>query len=136
MSLNTVAKSSTPPYARYVRGTLTAMIYYVVAIVAVVLVADRNLLSGIWLYMLAAQPGGAIAIQIWVTLRYLREADEYVRTLLAKRLIVAAMGAMAIMTVWGFLETFAGVVHIPGWYVYLVMWGLFGLASLFIRDSK
>lgn len=130
------SRTTATPNGRYVRGTLGAMVYYVLAIMAAVYVADRGLLSGVWLYMLAAQPGAAIAIQIWVTLRYLREADEYVRTLLAKRLIAAAMGSMALMTVWGFLETFAGVVHIPGWYAYILMWALFGLSSLFIRDSK
>ena len=67
--------------ARYRRGTFAAMAYYVVAICLAVYVSDRELLSGIWLYMLAAQPGAAIAIQIFVTLRYLREADEFVRTL-------------------------------------------------------
>lgn len=131
-------KSSAPPSpsGRYVRGTIGAMTYYAVAIGAASYVVDRELLSGIWLYMLAAQPGAAIALQIWVTLRFLREADEYVRTLLAKRLIAAAMGSLALMTVWGFLEAFAGVVHIPGWYGYILMWGLFCLVSLFIRDSK
>jgi hypothetical protein len=122
--------------SRYRRGTFAAMAYYAVAICAAVYVAERELLSGIWLYMLAAQPGAAIAIQIWVTLRYLREADEYVRTLMAKRLIAAAMGALAIITVWGFLETFAGVVHIPGWWGYILMWFLFGLSGLVIKDSK
>lgn len=131
--------TTTPPSladARYRRGTFAAMAYYVVAICAAVFVAERELLSGVWLYMVATQPAAAIVIQIWVTLRYLREADEFVRTLMAKRLIAAAMGALAIMTVWGFLETFGGVVHIPGWWGYVLMWFLFGLSGLVIKDSK
>jgi len=121
---------------RYQRGTFGSMAYYVVAICVAVYVAKGTSLSGIWLYMLAAQPGAAIAIQIWVTLRYLREADEYVRALMAKRLIAASMATLALMTVWGFLETFAGVAHIPGWWAYILMWFLFGLSGLVIRDSK
>ena len=124
------------PDGRYRKGTLWAMGYYVLAICAAVYVSDRELLSGIWLYMLVTQPAAAIAIQLFVTLRYLREADEYVRALLAKRLIVASMLTFAIFTCWGFLETFAGVVHLPGWLSYATMWFCFGLSSLFIKDSK
>ena len=125
-----------PAAARYGRGTAAAMAYYAVAICAAVYVGDRNLLSGIWLYMLAAQPGAAIAIQIWVTLRYLREAEEFMRALLDKRFILATMTTLALATVWGFLETFAQVQHIAGWWVYPIMWFIFGLSALVIKDSK
>lgn len=124
------------PESRYRRGTFAAMAYYVVAITAATLVSDREILSGIWLYMLAAQPGAAIAIQLFVTLRYLRQADEFIRMLLAKRLIAASMVTFAILTVWGFLETFAEVDHLPGWWAYVMMWFFFGLSSVFIKDSK
>lgn len=136
MTAKALTQPPANPDARYRRGTFWAMGYYALAICAVVYVADRDLVSGIGLYMLAAQPGAAIAIQIWVTLRYLREADEYVRTLLAKRLITACMATLGLMTVWGFLETFAAVAHLPGWGGYALMWLLFGLSGLFIKDTK
>ena len=124
------------PDARYRRGTFTAMTAYVVTLMAAVFLTDRHMVSGPFLYLLAALPGLAIMGQLWVTLRYLRDADEFVRTLLAKRLIVACLATFGIMTVWVFLETFAGVPHLAGWWGYCLMWFLLGVVSLFIRDSK
>lgn len=131
-----MSTTGSTPGARYGRGTFYAMAYYVVALILAVFVSDRELVSGIGLYMLAAQPGAAIAIQLFVTLRYLREADEYVRSLMAKRMIAACLTTFAVITVWGFLETFADVPHLPGWWAYCLMWFVLGLTGLFIKDSK
>ncbi|MEG1451679.1 hypothetical protein [Brevundimonas sp.] len=124
------------PDARYRRGTFIAMAGYVVTLMAAVYLTDRQMVSGPLLYLLATLPGVAIIGQLWVTLRYLRDADEFVRTLLAKRLIVSCLATFGIMTVWGFLETFAGVPHLAAWWGYCLMWFLLGVSSLFIRDSK
>lgn len=124
------------PDASYRRGTFAAMAGYVVTLMLAVYLTDRQMASGPLLYLLAALPGVAIIAQLWVTLRYLRDADEFVRALLAKRLIVACLATFGVMTVWGFLETFAGVPHLAAWWGYCLMWFLLGVSSLFIRDSK
>lgn len=124
------------PDSRYRRGTFLALAAYVVTLMVAVFLTDREMVHGGLLYVLAALPGLAIIGQLWVTLRYLREADEYVRTLLAKRLIVACLATFGLITVWGFWETFADVPHMPGWAAYCLMWFLLGMSGLFIRDSK
>ncbi|MEG2731251.1 MAG: hypothetical protein RR935_12130, partial [Brevundimonas sp.] len=84
------------PDARYRRGTFIAMAGYVVTLMAAVYLTDRQMVSGPLLYLLATLPGVAIIGQLWVTLRYLRDADEFVRTLLAKRLIVSCLATFGI----------------------------------------
>jgi len=128
--------ASISPDSRYRRGTFGAMAAYVVTLMAAVFLTDRDMVHGVLVYVLAILPALAIGAQLLVTLRYLRDADEFVRALLAKRLIVAALSTFGVMTAWGFLETFANVPHLPAWWGYCLMWALVGVASAFIRDSK
>ncbi len=121
---------------QYQTGTLVTMGAYVVALSVAVLVVNLKLVTGVWVYPLAILPALAIIGQLLVTLRYLRDADEFVRALLAKRLIVAALSTFGLMTAWGFLETFTDAPHLPGWLGYCMMWGFVGISSAFIRDSK
>lgn len=124
------------PESAYRRGTTVSMSLYVVAILAVSLAVRHDSAHGALLIALALLPGLAIVGQIVVTIHYLRHADEYVRSLLGKRLIAASMATLAIFTVWGFLETFAEIPGPPGWSAYCLMWALFGLFTCFIKDSK
>ncbi len=120
----------------YRQGTMVTMGVYVITLCAAVFLLNRDMVTGFWIYPLAILPGLAIIGQLVVTLRYLRDADEFVRALLAKRMIVASLAAFGLMTVWGFLESFADVPHFSGFWGYCLMWGLLGLSSLFIKDSK
>ena len=76
-----------------------------------------------------------MAGQIWATLMLMRESDEFVRGLTAKRFIISAGLAMALFTGWGFMETYGGAPHAPGWMIYPLFWGLYGLVTPFVRDS-
>lgn len=121
---------------QYRLGTLVSMAAYIVTVMAAAYLTSRDIVSGPVMYVVAVLPGLAICGQIAVTLRYLRDADEFVRTLTAKRLIVASMATLAAFTVWGFLETFAHTPHLVGWWAYPMMWFLLGVVSCFIRSSK
>jgi len=120
---------------RYGRGTIFSMSAYVALIFVVSWFPG---LEGAppWLVVLGAlAPGLAICAQLWVVLRYLRESDEFVRMLLAKRFIVAALLVFGGATIYGFLETYAGAPHMPMWLVYPGFWGVFGLVSPFLRTT-
>lgn len=120
---------------RYVAGTILSMSVYVALIV---MVSWFPGLEGApqWLVIAGAlAPSLAICAQLWVVLRYLRESDEYVRMLLAKRFIVAALLAFGGATIYGFLETFAEAPHMPMWVIYPGFWGAFGLVSPFVRTT-
>ena len=124
------------PEATYRLGTIVTMALYVLSIILVSMAVNRGMASGALLIGLALLPGLSILGQIIVTVRFLQTADEYVRALLSKRLIAACMATLAIFTVWGFLEEFAGITGPAAWSAYCVMWGLFGFTCLFIKDSK
>ena len=118
----------------YVVGTSLSMTAYAAAILLLSLTPD-GLLGGPALYAAALLPSLAIAGQLWVTMSYMRRADEFVRGVMSKRFLAAAMLACIVATTWGFFETFAHARHLPGWLVYPVFWAMFGLTSPFIRTS-
>jgi hypothetical protein len=124
------------PHRGYLAGTFLSLAGYVAALLAAEFLVEGGRVAGPFIYVLAALPGLAIVGQLFVTLRYLRQSDEFVRAMLAKRFIVAATLTFAIFTVWGFLETYAGVGHVPGWWTYVTFWALFGVVSPFVRDSR
>lgn len=121
---------------RYGWGTGLSMGCYGLAIAAVTLGVNQGWLHGWPLYAAAILPGLAIAAQLIFTLDFFRRTDEFLRALMAKRFIVASCLTFAIWSVWGFLETFAGAAHLPGWLAYAVMWFFFGASALFIKSSK
>ena len=79
--------------------------------------------------------GIAIAAQIAATIRLIRDSDEYQRALLAKRFVLAAGAAMALISVWGFAEGYANVPHAPAWLVYPLFWTLMAIISPFVQTS-
>jgi hypothetical protein len=127
---------STPAARGYTVGTFACLAVYMATLFGVTYAVKADLLSGPALYAAAAAPGIAVAAQLLVTLRYMERSDEFIRALLAKRFIVAATLTFAGFTVWGFLEQFAGVQHVPAWWVYPVFWAVMGGLSPFIRSSR
>jgi len=122
-------KDNTPAARQYTRGTFATMAVYVLAIFAASFAVRSGQVNGAAMIGLALLPGLAIVGQIVVTLNYLRQADEDLKAVLARRLIIACMATLAIFTGWGFLETFAGFSGPAGWAAYCIMWGLFGLIA-------
>ncbi|KQM21901.1 hypothetical protein [Novosphingobium sp. Leaf2] len=101
---------------RYNRRAMLWSFGYMV-LLAVSVIANRQLHpGGPLLWLLAVLPALPILYLIWAMARYLaEEQDEYLRM----RVVNAALGATALLlgvaTVWGFLETFHVVDHVPGW---------------------
>ncbi|KPF80899.1 hypothetical protein IP78_06540 [Brevundimonas sp. AAP58] len=121
---------------RYVVRTMAFMAGYVAINVAAIFGAFDEIIgtpAGLVLGLAVAAP---IAGQIWATLALMSEADEFVRTLTAKRFIVAAGLAFALFSGWGFMESYGDAPHAPGWLVYALFWGLYGLVTPLIRTSR
>jgi len=77
--------------------------------------------AGIWLYLAAAAPALPVIGAIWAMMRFLtEEEDEYQRFRRVQSFIWATGLAIAIMTVWGFLENFAKVEPLPGLYPFFI----------------
>ncbi|WP_292051374.1 MULTISPECIES: hypothetical protein [unclassified Brevundimonas] len=130
------ARHDTTPAGRaYAAGTLISMGIYALGILAASFAVEYDLARPV-IIALALVPGLAILAHIVAILNYLRSADEFLKALTARRLIIASMGTLAIFAVWGFLETFAGLQGPAGWAAYCVMWGLFGIVSVVERFTQ
>jgi putative oxidoreductase len=125
-----------PASRGYVVGTMASMVLYVIGIVGLSWSVPRGYLHGPAMYAAILVPSLAIALQLLVTMRYLGRVDEYVRGVMTKRFLVAAMLACIVATTWGFFETYAAAPHQPGWLIYPLFWGLFGVVTPFIRTSR
>ena len=70
------------------------------------------------------------------TLSLMNESDEFILALIARQFILAAGLAMAIASVWGFGESYAGAFHLPAWLIYPLFWACFGVVAPFVRSSR
>jgi hypothetical protein len=130
-------KSTTPAHRRYVIRIMAFTIPYVAICVSMMTTdAFDEVMGKPAAWALAAVVSAPVIGQIWAVLSLMRESDEFVRGVTAKQFIVAAGLAMAVATVWGFGESFAGAPHMQTWLIVPVFWALYGLVSPFIRSSR
>ena len=119
----------------YTFRTVFFMLGYVAALVLAVGGA-LDAIGGVSGWVLAAAVAAPVAGQIWATLAFIRDSDEFVAGVTAKRFILAAGMTFALSVFWGFAEKFAEAPHVEGWWVYVVFWALMGLMPVFIRSSR
>ncbi|MFK0300082.1 hypothetical protein ACIQTU_12795 [Brevundimonas sp. NPDC090276] len=132
----TMTKQTTPAGRRYVIRTMAFMAGYVAVMLATIGGAFDTIQGKPAAWVLALAVAAPIAGQIWATLSFMRDSDEFVRAVTAKQFIVSAGVAMAAFSAWGFGESFAGAPHAEGWMIYPLFWAVFGCVSPFIRSSN
>jgi len=122
-------------HRRYLFRTLAFMAGYVAINMAAIRGAfdDRSAPGSYALGLAVAAP---VAGQIWATLALMRDADEFVRAVTAKRFIIASGLTMAVASAWGFLELYAHATHISAAMVYPLFWGIYGLVTPFVRTAR
>lgn len=124
-----------PVQRRYLIRTFAFMAGYVgINSGAIVGAFDDIQGPGAWALGLAV--AAPVVGQIWATLALMRDSDEFVRALTAKRFILASGISMAAFTAWGFLESYAGAQHVAGWVIYPLFWAAFGAVSPFVRTTR
>jgi hypothetical protein len=131
-----VRGGGTPAGWRYVVRTFAFMSGYVAINVAAIFGAFDQIIGKPVAWALALAVAAPVGGQIWATLSLMRESDEYVRAMIAKQFIISAGLAMALATVWGFGESYAGAYHLPAWIIYPLFWACFGVVAPFIRTSN
>ena len=131
-----IAKTQTSANRRYVVRTMAFMSGYVAINVAAIFGAFDDIASPVAAWALALAVSAPVVGQIWATLSLMRDSDEFVRAVTAKQFILAAGLAMAIASVWGFGESFAGAPHIETWLIVPLFWGMYGISAPFIRTSR
>jgi hypothetical protein len=122
--------SASPATRRYNRRVVVASLAYAVALLGAVYAFKHHLLSGPVAWVAAALPALAI-IAIFVAIgRYLvEESDEYLRMLMTRQTLWASGFALGIATIWGFLESFDLVGHVPAYAVSVLWFGGLGLGG-------
>lgn len=122
-------------HKRYRLRTLMFMGGYAVINVAAIFGAfDGRSPPAAWL--LALTIAAPIAGHIWATLALMREVDEFVRGVMARRFIVASGAAMALFSAWGLVESYAAAPHAPGWLIYPLFWIAYCVATPLIRTTR
>ena len=128
--------NGTPAGRRYVVRTFAFMGPYVAINVAAIFGAFDEIYGKPAAWGLAFAVAAPVVGQIWATLSLMQDSDEFIRALIARQFILAAGLAMAIATLWGFGESYAGAYHLPGWFIYPLFWACFGLIAPFVRSSR
>jgi hypothetical protein len=105
-----------PATRRYNRRGMVWTFSYVLLLAVAVIGAKSLQAQGPLLWVLAVLPALPILYLVWTMARYLiEEQDEYLRMKVVNAALLATGLLLALATVWGFLETFGLVPHVPGW---------------------
>ena len=111
-----------PPIRRYMRRFLPAMGVYAVVLFASMRLYRNYELATPLLWLIAIAPALPLIAAITAIGLYLKEEDdEFQRTLAINAHVLATGLMLAIMTVWGFLEQFQLVGHIPAWSAFPIL---------------
>ncbi|MEA3030965.1 MAG: hypothetical protein QOG13_2290 [Sphingomonadales bacterium] len=112
---------STPAQRAYVRRFVPMMIAYVVILLGAVWLKKNVAPSGPVTALLAILSAVPLIGVVWAIGRMLiEERDEYQRLLLARQIIVATGFMLSVTSVWGFLEDFGQVPHVPMYWAFII----------------
>ena len=128
-----------PEMRRYLRRLAITMIAYAVILVGVITWFRTAPPTGVLAYVAAILPALPIAALFVVIGRLFVElSDEYVRMLLVRQSLVATGFALSACTVWGFLEGFVHVPHMPGYWAAVLWFSGLGVGGIYnaIAESR
>lgn len=104
---------------RYNRRMVIASFVYVVTLMGAVWLSKIGTYPTPVYVMIAAAPSFPVIAMIWAMARLLvEEQDEYLRSRHIHHALVATGIVLTLSTVWGFLEQFNVVPHIPAYWVF------------------
>jgi hypothetical protein len=110
----------------YNRRMLPMAAGYVVVLLGAILLHQHYHITGPALYLIAVLPALPLIGIVWALGRFLiEETDEYQRALAVRKMLVASGFLLVVATIWGFLEEFGLVPHLPAYWCFIV-WS-FGL---------
>jgi hypothetical protein len=111
---------------RYNRRIFWLSMAYAGLLALSILLFRQGLVAGPLAYLVGLLPALAVSGFFWTMGRYLvEEADEYLRMLQIRQLLIATGIALTAETMWGFLEGFGLLPHVLSW-----IWALVWVAGL------
>ncbi|MBN8806787.1 MAG: hypothetical protein J0I47_00900 [Sphingomonas sp.] len=120
----------TPAGRRYTKRILLLSVVYAITLLVAVYAFKHQLVAGASAWAVAVLPGLSISGFFVVIGRYLvEEKDEYLRMLMIRQTLWASGFSLSIATIWGFLESFDLVGHVPVYWVSVLWFGGLGLGA-------
>lgn len=87
--------------------------------------------QGPLLWLIAVLPALPILGVFWIIGRYMIELrDEYLRVLEVRKALVATAFTLSVASIWGFLEIYADITHLPTFFIPVIWFGGLGVGSL------
>jgi hypothetical protein len=123
-----------PAQKRYIRRFMLTMAAYMVLILGASYAFAHFHIAGLAAYALAIAPGipllGVIAV---IGLYLAEEKDEFERSVLVEAMLWGIGFTLALCSVWGLLEVYAGAPRLWVFLVGPIFCGAYGLAAPLIR---
>ncbi len=113
---------------RYMKRMFLCMAFYGAALILAVTMFNIDAVSGPLAYILGLLPALPIIGIFWTIGKLISETkDEYRKILFTRQILVATAFTLSLATIWGFLEQFELVFHIPAYY-----WSITWFLGLFV----
>ena len=120
-----------PAIQRYNKRVIVLSLFYSAFLVAAVYGFRHHLLSGVFVWVAGVLPAlPIIGIFAAIGLYLIEESDEYLRQMTVRQTLWASGFSLSVATIWGFLESFDLVSHIPVYWVSVLWFGGLGLGAL------
>lgn len=123
-----------PNSPRYVLTSIALWLVFLAAIFGVTW-GKYNGWSNPALWALALVPAATVLIQTFMAYNLISKQDEFVRALIAKRMLAATGATITVVVAYGPFQQLLNAPEVPAWVVYPLFWGLFGMLSGIIRDG-
>jgi hypothetical protein len=131
-----IAGPASPAQRAYLRRFVPLMILYVACLFAAIRVNQMMAPNGILAVALAILPSLPLIGVVWSIFRLVTdETDEYQRSLVVRQILIATGLMLAVSCVWGFLETFGQVPHVPMYWAFIIWCAGLGVGS-FVNEFK
>jgi hypothetical protein len=122
---------ASPAQRAYRRRFIPMMVLYVVVLLAAVWVDKHYLPAGPLAVVLAILPALPLIGVVWALGRLLvEEKDEYQRSQTARQFIIATGFMLSVTSVWGFLDAFDQVPHMPMYWAFIIWCFGLGVGTL------
>jgi hypothetical protein len=116
--------------ARYNARVIVLSLIYAAFLLGAVYGFKHHLISGPAAWIAGTLPAlPIIGIFATIGLYLVEETDEYLRVMMVRQTLWASGFSLSLATIWGFLESFELVDHIPVYWVSVLWFGGLGLGA-------
>ena len=120
----------------YVRRFIPLMVLYMLVLFGVVWLDNRIAPTGPLAVLLAILPALPLIGVVWAFGRLLvEETDEYLRSLIVRQFLIATGFMLSVTSIWGFLDAFDQVPHVPMYWAFVIWCVGLGVGSV-VNDVR